>query len=151
MDLTTSEVHDGSHLPTLLDAIAGEVGQVSADTAYDSATCYEAILTRRAIPTIPPRRNAKFRNGKSPPASRAERDATLRRIKDKGRYAWRISSGATRQSLAENAMSRFKALLGDPLASRTLERQQVEALVNSQVLNRMAALGMPKSERISVG
>lgn len=87
----------------------------------------------------------------TPPASRAERDAVLRRIKDKGRYVWRISSGATRQSLAENAVSRFKALVGDSLASRTLERQQVEALVKSQVLNRMAALGMPRSERVPVG
>ena len=37
------------------------------------------------------------------------------------------------------------------LASRELERQQVEALVKSQVVNRMTALGMPKSERVSVG
>jgi hypothetical protein len=37
------------------------------------------------------------------------------------------------------------------LASQDLGRQQVEALVKSQVINRMAALGMPKSDRISVG
>jgi hypothetical protein len=48
-------------------------------------------------------------------------------------------------------VSRFKALAGVKLASRDLERQQVEALVKSQVLNRMAALGMPRSEGISVG
>ena len=51
----------------------------------------------------------------------------------------------------ENAVSRFKALVGVKLASRELERQQVEAMVKSQVLNRMAALGMPRSERIPVG
>jgi len=68
-----------------------------------------------------------------------------------GRYRWRTSSGATRQSLAENAVSRFKALVGVKLASCEFERQQVEALVKSQVLNRMTALGMPKSERVSVG
>jgi len=151
VDLTTSSVHDSSHLPTVLDLIEGDVGQVSADGAYDSGTCYEAILGRGAIPTIPPRRNARFSNAKDPPASRAERDAVLRCIKDKGRYSWRTSSRATRQSLAENAVSRFKALVGVTLASRTLERQQVEALVKSQVLNRMATLGMPRSERISVG
>jgi hypothetical protein len=80
-----------------------------------------------------------------------ERDAVLRRIRDEGRYLWRTSSGATRQSLAENAVSRFKALVGVKLASRELERQQIEVLVKSQVLNRMSALGMPKSERIPVG
>ena len=135
----------------MLDQVEGDVGQVSGDRAYDSGTCYAAILARGAVPTIPPRRNARLSRAKDPPAFRAERDAVLRRIKDEGRYPWRTSSGATRQSLAENAVSRFKALVGAALASRTLERQQVEALVKSQVLNRMATLGMPKSERISVG
>jgi len=135
----------------VLDLIDGDVGQVSADGAYDGGTCYEAILARGAVSAIPPRRNARFSSAKDPPTSRAERDAVLRCVRDKGRYAWRTSSGATRQSLAENAVSRFKALVGVTLASRTLERQQVEALVKSQVLNRMATLGMPKSERISVG
>jgi hypothetical protein len=37
------------------------------------------------------------------------------------------------------------------LASRELQRQQVEVLVKSQVLNRMTALGMPRSERVPVG
>jgi hypothetical protein len=58
---------------------------------------------------------------------------------------------ATRQGLAENAVSRFKALVGERLESREFGRQQVEALVNSQVLNRMTALGMQRSERISAG
>jgi hypothetical protein len=151
VDLTSDMVHDIAHLPTVLRLITGEVGQVSADTAYDSGTCYEAILAPGAVPTIPPRRHPKFSSGNDQPASRAERDAALRRIKDTGRYAWRVLSGATRQSLAENAVSRFKGLVGDALASRTLERQQVEAQVKSQVLNRMATLGMPKSVRISVG
>ena len=46
-----------------------------------------------------------------------------------------------RQRLAENAVSRFKALVGVKLASRELERQQVEVLVKSQVLNRMRRSG----------
>ncbi len=151
VDLTTSGVHDSPHLPAMLDRVEGDIGQVSADRAYDSGTCYEAILARGAVPTIPPRRNARFSRAKDPPAFRTERDAVLRRIRDEGRYPWRTSSGATRQSLAENAVSRFKALVGVKLASREFERQQVEALVKSQVLNRMSALGMPRSERISVG
>ncbi len=77
VDLTRSGVHDSSHLPSVLDQVSGDVAQVSGDRAYDSGRCYEAILARHATPTIPPRRNA-----------------------------WRTSSGATRQSLAENAVSR---------------------------------------------
>ena len=74
----------------------------------------------------------------------------LRRIKAEGRYVWRTASGATRQSLAENAVSRFKGLLGVKITARTFESQQVEALVKCQVLNRMIALGLPQSERIPV-
>ena len=151
VDLTTSSVHGSAHLPSVLELITGKIGQVSADTAYDSATCYEALLTRGAVATLPPRSNARFSSAKDLPASRVERDAVLCRSKDTGRNAWRISSGSTRQSLAENAVSRFKALVGDSLASRTLERQQVEALVKCRVLNRMASLGLPISERVLQG
>ncbi len=104
----------------------GDVGQVSGDRAHDSGTYYEAILARGAGPSIPPRRNARFSRAKGSPPFRAERDVVLRRIKNEGRYPWRASSGATRQSLAENAVSRFVALLGVKLASRELDRQQLE-------------------------
>lgn len=61
---------------------------------------------------------------------------------------WRTVSGATRQSLAENAVSRFKALVGVKLTARGFENQRVEALVKCRVLNRMASLGLPISERV---
>lgn len=87
---------------------------------------------------------------KAPPPHRRIRDAVLQRIREEGRYPWRTSSGATRQSLAENAVSRFKALVGIKLTSRKLESQRTEASGTCRALNRMAALGLPRSERISV-
>lgn len=48
-------------------------------------------------------------------------------------------------------ISRFKALTGVKLTARKFENQQVEAVVNCRVLNRMASLGMPRSERIQLG
>ena len=74
----------------------------------------------------------------------------LRRIKSEGRYPWRTASEATRQSLADNAFSRFRALLGVKLISCRLDAQRVEAEVKCRVLNLMAALVMPKSECIPV-
>ena len=112
VDLTTSNLHDGRHLPELLEHTPGEIDQVSADKAYDSRSCYEAILDRQAKPTIPPRRRARLTQ-------------SCRRVMQ-GRYVWRTTSGATRQSLAENAMSRFKGLLGVKLTARRFENQQVE-------------------------
>lgn len=148
VDVTTSKVHDSHQLPEMLNRTAGEISQVSADKGYDSRDCYEAILGRAATPTIPPRRRARLSRSSDPP--RAARDAVLRRIKDEGRYVWRVSSGATRQSLAENAVSRFKALVGVKLAARMIENQRVEAQVKCQALNRMASLGLPVSERVPV-
>jgi len=151
VDLTTSRVHGSPHMSTVLDSVQDEVRQVSGDRAYDSGSCYQAILARGAVPTMPPRRNARRSTAKDPPAFRVERDAVVRRIKNEGRYAWRTASGATRQSLAENAVSRFKALVGVKLAARRFENQRVEALVKCRVVSRMASLGLPRSERVLQG
>ena len=58
------------------------------------------------------------------------------------------SLGCTRQSVAENAVSRYKAILGVSLSARTVKNQKVEAAIKCAVLNRMAELGMPRSERV---
>jgi hypothetical protein len=151
VDLTMSRVHDSSHLPASLDQVGGPISRVSGDRAYDSGACYEAILARGAVPTIPPRRDARPNRVKDPSPHRMERDAVLQRIKEEGRHVWRTASGATRQSLAENAVFRFKALVGVKLTARKFENQRVEALVKCRVLNRMASLGIPRSERIQLG
>jgi hypothetical protein len=151
VDLTTSGVHDSPHMPDVLDLVHDPAHQVSGDSAYDIGACYQAIVGRGAVPTIPPRRNARLSTAKDPPPFRAERDAVIERIKEEGRYSWRTSSGATRQSLAENAVSRFKALLGVKLAAREFDNQRVEALVKCRVLNRMSSLGLPISERVLQG
>ena len=58
------------------------------------------------------------------------------------------TTGCTRQSLAENAMSRFKGLLGAGLSARGFDNQRAEALIKCEVLNRMLSLGMPDSVRV---
>ena len=59
MEVTPSQVHDSRLLPTLLDQIPGCIVQVSGDGAYDTRACYQSILDRDAVATIPPRRNAR--------------------------------------------------------------------------------------------
>ena len=65
-----------------------------------------------------------------------------------GRRQWRKESEAHQQARAENAMFRFKSLIGGRLRSRTFERQKTEARTGVAVLSRMTELGMPKSEAI---
>ena len=148
MDLTASNVHDARRLSSLLSKTPGSIGQVSADRAYDTGSCYEAVLQHDAIVTILPRRNARCSRDSHPPPWRAMRDTHLRRIRTQGRYEWRKSSGCTRQSVAENAVSRYKAILRVSLSARTVKNQKVEAAIKCAVLNRMAELGMPRSERV---
>jgi len=148
VEVTPSTVHDSRVLPTLLDQVPGQIGQVSGDRGYDTSICYQSVINRGAAPTILPRRNARLCAGNAPPAWRGPRDATLRQIMTMGRYAWRVTSGCTRQSLAENAVSRFKALFGPKLSARRFDNQRTEAMIKCSALNRMTHLGMPHSVRI---
>ena len=148
VEVTPSRVHDCRLLPALLDQIPDRLVQVSGDGAYDTRVCYQSILDREPVATIPPRRSARLSESVDPPAWRAMRDAHLREIRRLGRYEWRISSGCTRQSLAENAMSRFKTLFGPKLSARRFDNQRVEAIIKGEVLNRMSSRGMPESVRI---
>ena len=86
--------------------------------------------------------------GIDPPTLRVARDATLQAIAVQSRYDWRRSSGCTRQSLAENAMFRFKAMFGGKLWARTFDNQQVEAAIKCAVLNTVTGLGMPHTLRV---
>jgi len=147
-DVTESRVHDSRRLPTLLSQIPGAIAQVSGDRGYDTRAAYETVLTYGAVATIVPRRNARMSEGTDPPPWRVARDATLRRIEVHGRYGWRRSSGCTRQSLAENAMFRFKAVFGGKLWARTLDNQRVESAIKCAGLNRMTELGMPHTVRM---
>ncbi len=148
VEITASHVHDSQVLPRLLTQISGQVYQVSGDGAYDTKACYRSIGQRGAKATIPPRRNAKRMRCANLPKKLAIRDANLRQIQQQGRYAWRVASGCTRQSLAENAVFRFKALFGPKLRPRRFENQKAEGLMKCDNLNRMRSLGMPMSERI---
>jgi hypothetical protein len=65
VEFTSSDIGDAPILPELLDQIPPdqEIGSVTADGAYDSRKCHEAIADRGAAAVIPPRKNAKGRAG----------------------------------------------------------------------------------------
>jgi len=148
VELTESRVHDSQQLPSLLEQIADPIGQVSGDGAYDTRGCYEAVLQRGATPTFVPRRTAQPCPTNDPTGWRAARNQVLRQIEEQGRSAWRVVSGCTRQSIAENTMFRFKTLFGGQLWARGLATQRTEARVKCSVLNRMTLLGMPETVRM---
>ena len=60
-EFTTSDVGDAPMLPELLDQIPPdqEIASVTADGAFDTRKCHDAIAARGAAAIIPPRKNAK--------------------------------------------------------------------------------------------
>lgn len=145
---TTNSVGDGEVLPDLLDQVSEPIDQVSADGAYDTRACHDAIMQRQARAVIPPRENAQ----PWPPSADGSvhpRTAILQRIAQVGSVQWKKDSGYHRRSLAETAMFRLKSLFGDHLQARGFDSQVTEAYIRCAALNTMTRLGMPDSYRVS--
>jgi hypothetical protein len=60
-EFTISDVNHAPMLPRLLDRIPADqdIASVTADGAFDTRKCHEAIAARGAAAVIPPRKNAK--------------------------------------------------------------------------------------------
>ena len=51
--------------------------------------------------------------------------------------------------MVENAIYRFKTILGRDMRSRSLDGQRVEVQLGCKILNRMALFGMPDSYKVT--
>ncbi len=142
VEVTSSDVGDAPMLPELLSQIPPdqEIASVTADGAYDTRKCHDAIAERGADAVIPPRKNAK--PWKAITAGAAARNEALRASKHLGRALWRRWSGYHRRSRAETKMHCVK-LLGQRLMARDFDRQVAEFQIRVTVLNGYTALGIP--------
>lgn len=133
VEVTSSNVGNAPMLHELLNQIPPDqdIGSVTADGAYDTRKCYEAI----AKPWKPTSAGASARND----AVSAQRylDRTL----------WRRWSGYHRRSRVETKMHCIK-LLGKSRMARDFERQVAEIHVRISVLNSYTALGIPVTEPV---
>jgi IS5 family transposase len=138
---TERDVGDCEVLAHVLAAIEDELAQVSADGAYDTIGCQQALAARQATPAIPPRENAVITDIGQWDA----REQAVRRIGEIGRPAWKQEVKYHRRSLAETMMFRQKTIVGDRLSSRKMATQPTEVRIRCAALNRMTHLGMPQS------
>ena len=143
--LTDSNVDDAKIGGELIGAVEGPIARVIGDAAYDTVSIYEAATARGAAVVVPPARTAKV--SKRGPRS-AVRDRTISRAKEVGRRSWKSESGYHQQSRVENAMFRYKSIIGGRLRARGEGSQTVEAAVACNILNRMIELGGPASYSI---
>lgn len=76
IEATSSSIGDAPVLPDLINQIPPdeEIGSVTADGAYDTRKCHDAIAARNAHAVIPPRKNAKLWKPDTPGA-RARNEA----------------------------------------------------------------------------
>jgi hypothetical protein len=147
VEITGSHIGDAPVLPDLLRQIPEDqdIGSVTADGAYDTRKCHDAIADRGAHAVIPPRKNAK--PWKTITAGAMARNEALRASKYLGRALWRRWSGYHRRSRVETKMHCVK-LLGQRLMARDFDRQVAELQVRIAVLNGYTALGIPVTEAV---
>ena len=149
VDLTEKEDDDASMVAPLLDQIAAPVSSVTADGAYDTDGVTAAIAARhpQAKIIIPPRQTAVLSDAAE--TEPTQRDRHIKDIQKHGRRGWRKRSGYNLRARAENAMRRYKQVLGEVLRAKLLATQKTEVKIAAFVLNRMAKLCRPVSVRIA--
>ena len=147
IEVTSSSIGDAPMLPDLLGQIPPDedIGSVTADGAYDTRKCHDAIAARNAHAVIPPRKNAKMWKPDTPGA-RARNEA-VRSSKYLGRALWQNLTGYHRRSRVETKMHCVK-LLGQRLAARDFDRQVAEIQIRAAILNGFTALGIPRTAAI---
>ena len=143
--LTEPTADDATTGIGLVEQVDGAVLSVTADAAYDTLAFYDAAGARGATVVVPPAKTASLsRRG---PRS-GVRDRTIKWVTVLGRRRWKKASGYHRQARVENAVFRYKSIIGGGLRARTPGGRQTEARLACNVLNRMAELGRPESYSI---
>ena len=144
VEVTSNAIGDAPMLPELLAQIAPDeaVASVTADGAYDTRACRDAIAQRGAVAVIAPRKNARLWRRSSPGSE--SRNEAVRACQRLGHGIWKTWSGYHRRSLVETKMHCLKRL-GERVMARTFERQVVELHVRVAVLNRFSQIGRPQT------
>ena len=144
VEVTSSNMGDSPMLPNLLDQIAPDqkIGSVTADGAYDTRKCHDAIAARNARAVIPPRKNAKL--WKPDTLGARARNEAVQSSKDLGRAQWHRLTGYHRRSRVETKMHCLK-LMGQRLVARGFDRQVAEVQIRAAILNCFTALGIPRT------
>jgi len=78
-----------------------------------------------------------------------QRNRNLQEIKTFGRMNWQRVRKYGNRNYTELCIQRYKKILGNKLHARELSRQKNEGMIGCGILNKMAGLGIPQSQRAS--
>lgn len=151
-ELTTHNISDCATIGTLLEEIDSPIDTVLADGAYDQPSTYKALIAHQnqhgnEIPikaVVPP--NLGFR-AEMPDDSKLRLDNI--RLMEQGQKRWQKHTNYGRRAKAENAIYRYKSIIGNKLKSRTFLNQKTESKVAANILNIMTKLGMPDTKKFA--
>jgi hypothetical protein len=150
MELTEANVHDSEAMPDLMKGLENQnLGNVYGDGAYPTPKSLDAITEAGGHAVIPPRSGTCIVKKNPSPGERQRNRLVRERRAAGGKKAWKKLSGYHRRSLVETHMFRQKIILGDRLHNRCFKNQRTEARIRASILNRMTALGMPQSCKIT--
>lgn len=147
VEVTTRNFGDAPMLPELLDQIEPDqaIGSVTADGAYDTRKCHDAVATFGAHAVIPPRKNVKL--WKPSRTGAIARNEAVDASRYMGRVLWRRWSGYHRRSRVETKRHCVK-LIAQSLMAQDFDRQVAEIQFRIAVLNRYTSLGIPVTEAV---
>ena len=151
-ELTTQNISDCATIGVLLEEINGLIDTVLADGAYDQQSTYQALTAHQnkhgnkvqIKAVIPP--NLAFR-AEMPDDSKLRLDNI--RLMALGRKRWQKHTNYGRRAKAENAIHRYKLIIGNKLKSRSFLNQKTESKVAVNILNIMTKLGMSSAKKIA--
>lgn len=132
-------------LPELLNQIPTDqdIASVTADGAYNTGKCHDAIAARGTHAIIPPRENAE--PWKPSTDGAIARNEAVNASRYLGRTIWKRRNEFHRRSRFETKMHCLK-LMGQSLMARDFDRQVAEIQIRIAVLNRYSALGIAVTE-----
>ena len=140
--LTEATIDDATTGIGLIETLDADIARVTADGAYDTIAFYEAATARGATVVVPPNKMARVSRRR--PRSSA-RDRTIKKMKKIGRCRWKKEAGYHRQARVENAVFRYKSIIGDRLRARSPGGRVTEAVIACSILNQMTEVGRPES------
>ena len=133
----------------MLDQVQGKIDKVAADGAYDRSHCWDMLMQRKIAGIIPPRVDAVYWEDEQGALLIHQRNKNLIYIDLYGTKRWKELTNYHRRSLSETAMFRYKTIFGSQMSARSEAGQQTEANIKVRCLNKMTALGMPKSVKVA--
>ena len=143
--ITDGHEHDSFQVPYLLAQVNREIDRFVGDRIYDQERVYETVghHSPGAEVVVAPRKDAV--SSANSISVLCHRDRHIADIQDKGWSEWKRQSGYYMQSHAENAIYRYKKIIGGRMRTKNDDAQKREAAIGCAILNRMLEMGGPLS------